>query len=277
MRGLTRDWMEAGAVGLNTGPRLPARGQLRRPTSWSSWPGSSREYGGIYAAHIRYHGRRASPTPTASRSRSAARRASRSGSRTRSVDDETEPLLEEARQAGRRLRHRLVPLSRPARATCWCWLPPEDQIGGFDAVIERLRDDPAHRRRIATRIEEHIGATHAGGGREYFSDTQTGRHIGRSIAEVAAERGTPLGETAVDLIIEESPDALLVFRRGMTEEAFEALARRTLAHPAFMVVERRHLPRRAAAPARLRLLRAGSSARSCASSASSASRRRSAG
>ena len=45
----------------------------------------------------------------------------------------------------------------------------------------------------------------------------------------------PSARPAVDLIIEESPDALLVFRRGMSEEAFEAVARRSLAHPAFMV------------------------------------------
>ena len=56
-----------------------------------------------------------------------------------------------------------------------------------------------------------------------------------SIGEVAAERGTSLGETAVDLIIEESPDAILVFRRGISQEAFDAQARRTLNHPAFMV------------------------------------------
>ena len=56
-----------------------------------------------------------------------------------------------------------------------------------------------------------------------------------SIPEVAAERGTSVGDTAVDLIIEESPDAILVFRRGISPEAFEDQARRTLNHPAFMV------------------------------------------
>ena len=35
--------------------------------------------------------------------------------------------------------------------------------------------------------------------------------------------------------MEESPEAVLVFRRGMSDSDFETLARRTLAHPAFMV------------------------------------------
>ena len=39
----------------------------------------------------------------------------------------------------------------------------------------------------------------------------------------------------MQLIIEESPDALLVFRRGHSPEAFDALARRSLGHSAFMV------------------------------------------
>jgi N-acyl-D-amino-acid deacylase len=44
-----------------------------------------------------------------------------------------------------------------------------------------------------------------------------------------------VGETAVELLEEESPDALLVFRRGMSEDAFDALALRTVAHPAYTV------------------------------------------
>jgi N-acyl-D-amino-acid deacylase len=169
MRALTRDWMEAGAVGLNTGlDYQPAANsttdelvELARVV---------REYGGIYAAHIRYN----------ALGKTAAYRES-------------------------------------------------IEIG------QRLRDDPAFRRRIGAIVEEQIAISHAAGGREYFSETRTGRYIGQSIAEVAAERGASIGETAVDLIIEESPDAILVFRRGITPEAFDAQAGRTLNHPAFMV------------------------------------------
>jgi N-acyl-D-amino-acid deacylase len=232
MRALTRDWMEAGAVGLNTGlDYQPAANastdelvELAKVVA---------EYGGVYAAHIRYN---AIGKPAAYRESIEIGR--RAGVPIRqsheSVDDETEPLLDEAQRAG--IDFGIDWYLYPAGSShLLVWLPPEDQIGGFDATVQRLRDDPAHRAKIGAIIEEQIGITHAIGGREYFSETRTGRYIGMSIGEVAAERGTSVGETAVDLIVEESPDAILVFRRGISPEAFDDQARRTLNHPAFMV------------------------------------------
>jgi N-acyl-D-aspartate/D-glutamate deacylase len=232
MRALTRDWMEAGAVGLNTGlDYQPAANastdelvELAKVVA---------EYGGVYAAHIRYNaiGKVAAYRESIEIGRRAGVPVRQSHE---SVDDETEPLLEEARQAG--VDFGIDWYLYPAGSShLLVWLPPEDQLGGFDATVQRLRDDPAQRRKVAAIIEEQIAVTHAIGGREYFSDTRTGRYIGMSIGEVAAERGTDVGETAVDLIIEESPDAILVFRRGITPEAFDAQARRTLNHPSFMV------------------------------------------
>lgn len=231
MRGLTRDWMDAGAVGLNTG--------LDYQPAASSDTGELAELarvvrgqGGIYAAHIRYAGA----------GRVAAYRESITIGRDadipvrishESVDDETEPLLEEARDAGVDLG--IDWYVYPAGSShLLVLLPPEDQVGGFDAVIERVRN-PVHRQRIGDFLEERLLENAVAGGREYFSDTHSGRHIGRSIAEIAADRGTSLGETAVDLIVEESPEALLVFRRGFSDAAFEALARRTIGRPEFMV------------------------------------------
>jgi N-acyl-D-amino-acid deacylase len=107
-------------------------------------------------------------------------------------------------------------------------------VGGYEGFLRRVTE-PAERRRIAALVEERLRESAATGAREYFSDTHTGRHIGRSIGEIATERGLSLGETALELLEEESPEALLVFKRGMSEQAFEALARRTVAHPAFSV------------------------------------------
>ncbi len=232
MRALTRDWMEAGAVGLNTGLdyQPAANASTEELVELAK---VVREYGGIYAAHIRYN---AIGKPAAYReSIEIGRRADVPIRQSHeSVDDETEPLLEEARLAG--VDFGIDWYLYPAGSShLLVWLPPEDQLGGFDATVQRLRDDPAHRRKIGAIIEEQIAVTHAIGGREYFSDTRTGRYIGMSIGEVAAERGTSIGDTAVDLIIEESPDAILVFRRGISPEAFDAQARRSLNHPAFMV------------------------------------------
>ena len=231
MRAITRDWMEAGAVGFNTGlDYQPAASSDTRELVELARVVA--RYGGIYAAHIRYAG--------AGRA-NAYRESIEIGRQAdipirvshESVDDETEPLLEAARDAG--VDFGIDWYVYPAGSShLLVWLPPEDQIGGYDAVIERVRD-PSQRRRIGDFLEARLRETNDAGGREYFSDTHSGQHIGRSIGEIAAERGTSLGETAVDLIVEESPEALLVFKRPLTEEAFEALARRTLRRPEFMV------------------------------------------
>jgi N-acyl-D-amino-acid deacylase len=229
---LTRDWMEAGAVGLNTGLDYQPAANADT-TELIELAKVAREYGGIYAAHIRYN---AYGKPAAYRESIEIGRRADIPIRLshESVDDETEPLLEVALRAGVDLGIDWY-LYPAGSSHLLIWLPPQDQIGGFDATVRRLRDEPEHRRRIGAIIEGRIREASAAGGREYFSDTRTGQHIGRSIADIASDRGTSIGETAVDLIIEESPDAVLVFRRGISEDALDALARRTLAHPAFMV------------------------------------------
>ncbi len=231
MRGITRDWMGAGAVGLNTGlDYQPAASS--ETAELVELAREVRTHGGIYAAHIRYAGVGRAEAYRESiqigRDADVPVRLSHE-----SVDDETEPLLDAARVAGVDLG--IDWYVYPAGSShLLVLLPPEDQVGGFDAVIDRVRD-PVHRRRIGDFLEARLGESAADGGREYFSDTHSGRHIGRSIAEIAADRGTSVGETAVDLIVEESPEALLVFRRGLSDDAFEALARRTLQRPEFMV------------------------------------------
>jgi N-acyl-D-amino-acid deacylase len=231
MSELTRMWMEAGAVGLNTGlDYQPAASSDTRELVELARVVAG--FGGIYAAHIRYAG---VGRPAAYRESIQIGRDAGIPVRVshETVDDETEPLLDEARLTGVDLG--IDWYAYPAGSShLLVLLPPDDQVGGYDAVIERVRD-PVHRRRIGDFLEERLRETNDAGGHEYFSDTHSGRHIGRSIAEIAAERGTPLGETAVDLIVEESPEALLVFRRPYSEAVFESLARRTLTRPEFIV------------------------------------------
>lgn len=230
MKGLTRAWLDAGAVGLNTGldyqPAASASAdeivELCRVVG---------ERGGVYAAHIRYQGlgRRRAWQESIEIGR-------RSGLPVRishdSIDDETEPLLDDAR---REIDLAVDWYLYPAGSShLLVLLPPRLTVGGFDRVVERL-DEPAFRAEVAGLLERQLLETAAAGVHEYFADTKSGRYIGQSVADVAAERGRPLGETAVDLLIEESPDAILVFRRGTPPAVFEALCRRTLAHPAFSV------------------------------------------
>ncbi len=152
MRALTRDWMEAGAVGLNTGlDYQPAANastdeivELAKVVA---------EYGGVYAAHIRYNeiGKPAAYRESIEIGKRAGVPIRQSHE---SVDDETEPLLEEARQAG--VDFGIDWYLYPAGSShLLVWLPPEDQLGGFDATVKRLRDDPAHR---AQDRRDHRGA-----------------------------------------------------------------------------------------------------------------------
>jgi N-acyl-D-amino-acid deacylase len=221
--------MEAGAVGLNTGLDYQPAANCETD-ELIALARVAREYGGIYAASHATTGR-ASPMRIASRSRSAA-----GGIPIRLSHETVDDDRATARRGcpgGRRLRHRPVPL--PAGSShLLVWLEAEEQIGGFRRDRSAPEGGPEHRRRVAARIESR-SRVRCRWRPEYFSETRTGQHIGRSITEIAQERGTPVGETGVDLIIEESPGALLVFRRGMSEEAFERSRGGSLAHPAFMI------------------------------------------
>ena len=230
MQDVLREWLDAGAFGLNTGLDYPpaAQSTTRELIELSKVVAA---HHGVYASHMRYQGlgRPDALREAAEIGRQAGLPINVSHE---SIDDDTAPVHEAARKdvdfafdwyvypAGS--SHLLVNL------------PPEDQVGGIDGVLARL-GDPAARAHFAALAEEYLTGAYATGAREYFSETRSGKYIGRSIREIAEERGRPLGETAIDLLEEEAPDALLVFRRGMSEEQFERLARRTITHPGFTV------------------------------------------
>ncbi len=230
MRELVRQWMEAGAVGLGTGlDYQPAASSNTRELV--ELCRVVREYDGVYAAHQRYTalGRPGAWRESIEIGRQAGVPVCVSHER---VDDESAPLLADAASA--------CDLSfdsylYPAGSTHLIYgLPLADQVGGPDAVVERLRD-PDERDRIARLLDGPLAESIAGGARPYFSASRTGRHIGRSLAELASERGRSLGETAVELMREELPEALLVYHRGLSDAEFEPVTRATIAHPAMMV------------------------------------------
>jgi N-acyl-D-amino-acid deacylase len=230
MKALTREWLDTGAVGLNTGLDY-------QPAASASTDeivelcGIVCEAGGVYAAHMRYQG-----LGRLGGWKESIEIGRRSGVPVcishDSVDETTEPLLDEAR---RDIDLTVDWYLYPAGSShLLVMLPPRLTVGGFNGVLERLHE-PAFRAEVTDWIERQLRDTHAAGGREYFADTKSGRYIGQSIADVAAERRRPLGETVIDLLVEESPEAILIFMRGTPPDVFEALCRRTLGHPAFSV------------------------------------------
>jgi N-acyl-D-amino-acid deacylase len=230
MRRATRDWLDAGALGLATGLDYQPAASASNDEVVALCE-EVVKVGGVYAPHQRYN-----ELGRAKAYFESFEIARRSGVRLaiahEFVDDESGPLLDEA------LADVDVSIDwyvYPAGAThLLSMLPVADQAGGPDALRERLVS-PAYRTHVIQVFQESLEEASRKGDREYFSATRSGRHIGRSIAEIAADEGRSLGATAVDLLLDEMPDAVLVYMRGTSPEAFDAIVRRTLAWRNFMV------------------------------------------
>lgn len=230
-----RAWLDAGAFGLATGLDY----QPAASTSTDEIVALATvvaEAGGIYAPHMRY----------AQATRAGAYRESAEiGRRARIpvaiaheiLDDESEPLIDAARAEGIEMTFDWY--CYPAGCThLLAVLQPEDYAGGTDGVLARIAD-PAERARIAAALERGFlhpeeapaSATPEARVRAYFSATKTGRYVGRAITEIAAEEGRSVADVAIGILEEELPDAVMVYRRGITQAELDAEVRRTIAHP----------------------------------------------
>jgi N-acyl-D-amino-acid deacylase len=113
-------------------------------------------------------------------------------------------------------------------------LPTWAQAGGTDAVYERLQD-PETRRELTEFLQHSLTTGPGRPGKLTIAANQSGRHIGRTLAEVAKEQGLPLGEAAMKMLLAEHPYALMVYHRNYGPEVAEPIARETFQHPAMMV------------------------------------------
>jgi N-acyl-D-amino-acid deacylase len=97
-------------------------------------------------------------------------------------------------------------------------MPPWVQEGGYAAWAERLRD-PKIRARLVTEMRtrsdewenllRHAGA--AGTLLVNFRQPELRKYLGRTLAEVAAERGSSPEETAMDLVVEDGSEVGVVY------------------------------------------------------------------
>ncbi len=230
MRRTANQWMEAGALGLATGLDYQPAASATTGELVALCEEVAR-FGGLYAPHQRYNevGR---PRAFAESIEIGRRTGIRVAIAHESIDDESEPILTEARRdADVTIDWYLYPAGSTHLLSM---LPVAEVAGGLDAVKARLADGD-ERKRIAALFETSLGEAREAGGREYFSATRSGRYIGQSVTEVAAGMGTSVGEAAVKLVLEETPDALLVYRRGIPADEFAVMTRRSLAWPGFMV------------------------------------------
>ena len=93
------------------------------------------------------------------------------------------------------------------------------QEGGYEKWAERLRD-PQMRARVADEIlnptDKFVsGITNAGGPEGVllvgFRSPELRKYIGKTLAEVSEERGTPYPETAMDLVVEDGSRVQVVY------------------------------------------------------------------
>jgi N-acyl-D-amino-acid deacylase len=227
MVGLTGEWLEAGAAGLATGLDYQPAGSASTDEliTLARVAGAA---GAIYASHQRY----------ISSGRERAWRESIEIGRQANVpvaiaheyaDETSEHLLDEANGDGVELTFDWY--AYPAGCThLLASLPMSDHVGGPDGLLERLRK-PAERDRVGVKIADAIDWPGEPGSWAYFAATRTGRHIGQTVKEVASDRGVSVAVAAAQLLEEELPDALLVYRRGIQPEAFVEQVRRTVTHP----------------------------------------------
>ena len=231
MRRATREWMDAGAVGLNAGLDYQpgANSDTRELVELGKVVA---EYDGVYAAHIRYSGvgTAAAFEETMTIGREAGIPVSIAHF---SVEPEHRPLIEGAERAGTDFS--IESYMYPAGSTHFLMsLPLSEQVGGPDALQVRMHD-PAYRDKVVDSLQLALDLPANDRARAYFSETRTGRFIGQTIPEAAASMGLSLRDFVTVLVEEELPDALLVYHRGFTDAEFEPTVRATISHPRMIV------------------------------------------
>jgi N-acyl-D-amino-acid deacylase len=224
MRALVGQAMEEGAVGLSSA-LIYAPACYAEPEELVALAEVAAEYGGLYISHIRNEGDRL--LEAIDELLSVARRTGIaaeiyhlkvSGQSNWPKLDQAIARIEAARAGGQRITADMY--TYPASSTgLSATLPPWVHEGGHRAMVERLRD-PA----IRERVEREM----AGSGDEWDSTLRSAGSaggvllvgfrtealkplMGKTLAEVAAMRGTTPEAAVIDLVIEDDSDVGAVF------------------------------------------------------------------
>ncbi len=226
MENLTRDWMEAGAGVLNLGLdyQPSANADFRELVALCRIAAS---YGGIYAAHQRYHllGRKAAWEETIALSKEAEIPVHVSHER---VDSEVAEILERVDRENIDLTFESY--LYPAGMThMTMMLPMEFQVGSPEEVMNRLSDPDVKSRSIAE-LGEWLGR-----GDQIVGYTGSGRFIGLTLSQAAAQENKPLTEFAYDLILEEREHQTFIFPWQVPSEESEVTVNHTATHPRMMI------------------------------------------
>lgn len=216
MRGLVRDAMEDGALGVASSLMYPP-GLFAETDELVSLSEVAAEYGGMYISHMRDEG--ANMIEAIEELLTIAREAGiraeiyhfkSSGKPNWPIFDEAVELVEAARAEGLQITADVY--TYPAGSTGLnVTVPPWVQEGGFEASIERMKD-PATREQIILQMNEDsdewenmflMAGTPENILLVNFKNEALKPLTGKTLAEVAEMRGTSPEETVMDLIIED--------------------------------------------------------------------------
>jgi len=224
MRGLVQQAMEEGAVGLSSA-LIYAPACYAKPDELIALAEVAAKYDGLYVSHIRDEGGRLLEAideliEVARRTRIAAEiyHLKVSGQSNWHKLDEAIAKIEAARAEGLRITADMY--TYPASSTGLdATMPPWVQEGGHRAWVERLKD-PAIRERVKQEMitpgDEWDNSYLSAGSPQNillvrFKNDALKPLTGKTLAEVAAMRGTSPEETAMDLVIEDDSNVGCVF------------------------------------------------------------------
>ena len=216
MRALVRQAMEEGAVGVTTALIYSPNTYARTPELIALAQESAR-CGGIYAAHMRSEGDRieAAVDETIAIAKASGAPAEIYHLKMAGRDnwgklDKVIGMIEQARKQGVRITADMYTYTAAATGLDAA-MPSWVQDGGLEAWIARLRD-PAIRARVVTEMRNAHPADwenlFAAAGAEntvllQFKNPALKPLIGKSVAQVAHERGVSPEDAAIDLVIED--------------------------------------------------------------------------
>lgn len=225
MEAITREWLEAGAVCLNVGlDYQPAMFSTTDELVYLSKV--ALEYDAVYAAHIRNTkiGSENAWKETFEISRRSGIPVHFSHSQVTPI---TRPLMEANADVDWSFESYLYPASCTHLVMT---LPPWAQQGGNDRIEARMVE-PGMRDRLLPEWQKRLDARV---GHPEILVTGSGRYIGRTLNEAAAEKGVSTAEFAYELLLEEHQDVLMRYPWGGDEAANEQIMTETARHPRMM-------------------------------------------
>jgi N-acyl-D-amino-acid deacylase len=215
MRGLVRQAMEEGALGVTT-MLIYAPETYAKTDELVALAAEAARCGGLYSAHIRSESDRFleaidETIEIAKRSGAPAEiyHLKAAGRRNWPKMEQAIAKIEQARASGTRVTADMYLYTAGATGLDAA-MPPWVQDGGLEAWVERLKDPAIRARVIAEMRDPNVGWEnlygHAGpeGTRLLgFRTEKLKPLIGRTLADVAKERGRSPEDTAIDLVIED--------------------------------------------------------------------------